>query len=481
MMDGLTLLARMKERKGTTKAVVISAYGDMENIRSAMNKGAFDFITKPIDFTDLQTTLEKTLAEVQMIREGVEARLKLERTLHEKEIAELERRQAVESKKHEQQFLANMSHEIRTPMNVVIGMTNLLLRNQPAETQLKYLKAIKDSSDNLLVIINDILDLSKIEAGKIHLEKIPFSIREVAALVETALRIKAEEKGLAFHVTVAGDVPASVNGDPVRLNQVLVNLAGNAIKFTAEGSVTVAVTKTGEANGAVDVRFDVADTGIGIPEDKLGSVFEKFTQASGDTTRKFGGTGLGLTISKQLVELQGGTITVKSKPGEGSVFSFNIPYEPTAATAEEDKQQGIDLAATARLRGKRILLVDDNDFNRIVASDTIHSYVDGLYIEEAANGREAVDKHREGNYDLVIMDVQMPEMDGYEATRRIRADLPHPMKATPVLAMTANVLKEEVDRCLAAGMNAFITKPFKPEDLIARISELLLKDEPVVR
>ncbi len=481
MMDGLTLLSKIKERQGTCKAVVISAYGDMENIRSAMNKGAFDFVTKPIDFNDLQTTMDKTLHEVELIRKGIEARLQLEKTLHEKEIAELERRQAIESKKHEQQFLANMSHEIRTPMNVVIGMTNLLLRNEPAETQLRYLKAIKDSSDNLLVIINDILDLSKIEAGKIHMEKIPVKLREVVSLVEVALRIKAEEKGLAFHATVADDVPAIVMGDPVRLNQILVNLAGNAIKFTTEGSVSVSVSLAGMTDGACTIRFDVADTGIGIPEDKIEQVFEKFTQASGDTTRKFGGTGLGLTISKQLVELQGGNITVTSTPGEGSVFSFAIPYEVGQEAAAEEQAGGVDLAVAALLKGKRVLLVDDNEFNRIVAVDTIHSYVDGLLIEEAANGLEAVNMHREGNFDLVIMDVQMPEMDGYEATRRIRADLPFPMNETPVLAMTANVLKEEVDKCLTAGMNAFITKPFKPEDLIARISELILKDKMAVK
>ena len=481
MMDGLTLLTKIKENDGHYKAVVISAYGDMENIRSAMNKGAFDFITKPIDFSDLQTTMEKTLHEVEMIRKGIEARDQLERTLIEKELAQLERRQAVESKKHEQQFLANMSHEIRTPMNVVIGMTNLLLRNAPAETQMKYLKAIKDSSGNLLVIINDILDLSKIQAGKIHIETIPFAIREVVDLVEVALKIKAEEKGLAFHVTIDNAVPEYLNGDPVRLNQILINLAGNAIKFTTVGSVTIAVKTVKEDGDTRTLRFDVADTGIGIPEDKIDEVFEKFTQASGDTTRKFGGTGLGLTISKQLAELQGGDITLKSNPGKGSVFSVVIPYTVADKQAEDEKKPALDLATATQLRGKRVLLVDDNEFNRIVATDTIHSFVDGLLIDEAGDGKEAVDMHQAGNYDLIIMDVQMPVMDGYEATRRIRTDLPHPMNNTPVLAMTANVMKEEVDKCMEAGMNAFITKPFIPEELISRISELLLTYESMVK
>ncbi len=476
MMDGLTLLSKLRERKGVHKAVVVSAYGDMENIRSAMNKGAFDFITKPIDFNDLQATMEKTIREVEVIREGIEAREKLGKTIHEKEIAEVERRQALESKKHEQQFLANMSHEIRTPMNVVIGMTNLLLKNNPEENQLKYLRAIKDSSDNLLVIINDILDLSKIEAGKISMETIPLSIREVMNLVDVALRVKSEEKGLEFKVTVEEKVPDTVLGDPVRLNQVLVNLAGNAIKFTSEGMVTVSCTLESEKDDTCRLRFDVTDTGIGIPEDKVNSVFEKFTQASGDTTRKFGGTGLGLTISKQLVEHHGGTISVTSKYGEGSVFSFVIPYPVATEADKNDLSEKIDPDSLGALSGKKILLVDDNPFNRVVAADTIHAYVKGVQIDEATNGREALDMIIKEPYNLVIMDVQMPEMDGFEATRRIRADLDAPKSQTPVLAMTASVMQEEVDKCLDAGMNAFITKPFNPDDLIRQISKLLLGD-----
>ncbi len=476
MMDGLSFLSKLREKEGLFKAVVVSAYGDMENIRTAMNRGAFDFITKPIDFNDLSTTVDKTLHEVDIIRRGIEAREQLEKTLREKEIAEIERIKAVEMRKHEQQFLANMSHEIRTPMNVVIGMTNLLLKGSPRDNQMKYLKAIKDSSENLLVIINDILDLSKVEAGKISFETIPFSFRESMGLVHTSLKFKAEEKGLKLILDIDPDLPDMLMGDPVRLNQVLINLAGNAIKFTEKGSVTIVSRNEKMENGRVWIHFEVRDTGIGISEEQIHKIFEKFTQASSDTTRKYGGTGLGLTISKQLIELQEGNIRVTSRHGEGSVFAFSIPYRIAEGAVHEEKKKIEVNNILDNLRTKRLLLVEDNEFNRIVAIDTIQSVIAGMNIDIAENGRIAVEMQQKGNYDLIIMDVQMPEMDGYEATRTIRSILKPPLNGVPILAMTANVMKEEVDRCLSAGMNSFITKPFDPDDLIDKISDLLLKE-----
>lgn len=477
VMDGLTLLGRIKEKGEHLRAVVVSAYGDMENIRTAMNRGAFDFLTKPIDFNDLETTITKTLEEIKIIKQGMEARSQLEVTIHQKHIAELERQKAEDAKKFEQQFLANMSHEIRTPMNVVMGMTNLLLKTSLNDQQKKYISAIKDSSENLLVIINDILDLSKIEAGKIDFESIHFSLHKTLDIVHTTLIYKAEEKGLAMNVKMDPAIPATVIGDPVRLSQVLLNLAGNAVKFTEKGSITIQCKALKEENDNIWIEISVIDTGIGISEKMVHNIFESFTQASSDTTRKYGGTGLGLTISKQLVELQGGSIQVKSKLHEGSTFSFILPYGIGTKITKDEKIKQVDVKVLEELSHKKILLVEDNVFNQIVATDTLKDLVKGISVEIASNGKEAIEQLQKNQYDIVIMDIQMPEMDGYQATRYIRTHFPEPLKNIPILAMTANVIKEEIEKCFDSGMNAYIAKPFDPEDLLSKISQLLINKD----
>lgn len=477
-MDGLTFLSNIRFLEGKYKAVVVSAYGDMDNIRTAMNLGAFDFITKPIDFADLEKTIEKTLVEVEEIRKGIQAREQLQKAIHDKEIAEIQRQKAEEAKKHERQFLANMSHEIRTPMNAIIGMTKLLMNISSEHRQLKYIKGIKDSAENLLAIINDILDLSKIESGKIKIEHIPFSIHDTLELVLTTLKHKAEEKGLALNSTIDSSVPLSVKGDPVRLYQVLMNLVGNAIKFTEQGKVAINAITAGRSDGQIPIRFDVADTGIGISEENLSKIFDKFTQASSDTTRKFGGTGLGLTISKQLIEIQKGHITVWSRPGEGSVFSFTIPF---LETREVPVEKGTDLpsAGTIELiKDKRVLIVEDNAFNQIVAVDSIHEIIPAMPLDLAENGKVAVEMHEKNNYDLIIMDIQMPEMDGFQASQKIRKELPSPLSSVPIIAMTASVTREEVEDCFDAGMNEFVAKPFNQAELINKMCGLLLNENP---
>lgn len=471
-MDGLTLLVKIKEQFAHHKAVVVSAYGDMENIRTAMNRGAFDFITKPIDFTDLETTINKTISEIRLIRQGQVAREKLAQTILEKEIAELDRHKAEQSEKFKQQFLANMSHEIRTPMNSVIGLTNLLVKTQLDEQQKKYLNVIKKSSENLLVIINDILDLSKIEAGKMVFEKTPFLIAESLETVYHTLLFKADEKRLEFILQIDPGVPSALLGDPVRLNQILINLAGNAIKFTEKGSVTIAVKELSRSGSESILEFAIRDTGIGIAEEGLNKIFESFSQASNDTTRKFGGTGLGLTISKQLIELQGGSIYVSSELGKGTTFSFKIPYHIASPEEMAAGKQDVFQVNAEELRGIRILLVEDNPFNQIVAVDTLNDLIPEPVIEVADNGKIALEKLQAADYDVVLMDVQMPEMDGFEATRRIRQDLPSPKHMTKIMAMTANVTKDEVDNCFSCGMDEYIAKPFDPQDLLGKLWRL---------
>ncbi|MBK5286735.1 MAG: response regulator [Bacteroidia bacterium] len=475
VMDGLTLLARLKEKNQLSRTVVISAYGDMNNIRSAMNKGAFDFITKPIDFNDLEVTIDKAIDEGRLIREGTAAKQMLEEAKLETEIAIIERRKAEEAKRKEEQFLANMSHEIRTPMNAVIGMSNLLLRTEVSEQQLKYLKAIKTSSENLLKILNDILDLAKIESGKIELETIPFHPVEVLDTVYQTLRFKADEKGIDFSIAVKDNIPSSLLGDPLRLCQVLINIAGNAVKFTDKGSVKINCRCISQDEREALLEFTIVDTGIGIPEDKIEKIFESFMQASSDHSRKYGGTGLGLTITRQLIELQNGTVVVSSQFGESTTFVVTLPYAVSKEKVRAEEKFSASVAELEVLSKKKILLVEDNLFNQIVAVDTLEVIIPGIKVEVASNGQEALDKMNNGNYDLVLMDIQMPVMDGYEATKRIRADFDESKCSVPVIALTANATLAEVERCYEAGMNDCISKPFTPEILLEKIAGSLAR------
>jgi hypothetical protein len=463
-MDGLTLLTNVKERYRHFKAVVVSAYGDLENIRVAMNRGAFDFITKPIDFSDLDTTINKTIDETRFIRDGEHAKEKLVSTIKDKERAE-------QSEKFKQQFLANMSHEIRTPMNSIIGLTNLLVKTNLDEHQKKYLNVIKKSSENLLVIINDILDLSKIEAGKMDFEKISFTLQDAVETVYHAMLFKAEEKKLNFSIKIDDSVPAVVIGDPTRLNQILINLAGNAIKFTEAGDVTIEIKELNRQGNNSIVQFSIIDTGIGISAESIQKIFDSFSQASSDTTRKFGGTGLGLTISKQLIELQGGKIQVKSELNKGTSFIFNLPFTIGDKAIGRVRKTNDDITGE-ELQGIKILLVEDNAFNQMVAIDTLTDLIPELQIDLAENGKIAVDKVTNGDYDVVLMDIQMPEMDGFEATRQIRA-LNSPKKAIAIMAMTANVTPEEVTKCFEGGMDSYISKPFETQDLLNKLGKLV--------
>ncbi len=402
----------------------------------------------------------------------------LERTVAErttelnrqKDEADAQRERAEHSERVKQQFLANMSHEIRTPMNAIVGMSASLLRNEHPPAQQPYLDAIASSSETLLGVVNEILDLSKIESGKLELEKVRMEPRAVLHSVVDVLHYRAEEKGLKIGADVATDVPAAVMGDPVRLNQVLMNLVGNAIKFTERGSVYVAVDVQEKLTDAVMLRFAVTDTGIGIAADRLAHVFEDFMQAESDHTRKYGGTGLGLAISKRLVDMQGGTIQVESEPGKGSTFTFALPY-PSALPASDLASEG-PLSMHQLPHDLRILLVEDNRLNVLVAREELKYAAPGCTIDVAANGQLALDMHTADRYDLILMDVQMPVMDGYAATRAIRA-MGGPKAKVPIVAMTANVMHAEVQQCMDAGMDAFVPKPFKQEELVVAIAKAL--------
>ena len=382
----------------------------------------------------------------------------------------------IETQKFRDQFMANMSHEIRTPMNAVLGMTNILMEKPMLPEQMKYLKGIKKSSENLLVIINDILDLSKIEAGKMELEKTSFNLPDVVNLVQETMQHKAEEKGLSLKIAFDEHIPTYLLGDPTRLNQILINLCGNAIKFTEKGAVTMQLTAIKKTETVCEIEFAIKDTGIGMNEEQLGKIFQSFTQASSDTTRKYGGTGLGLTISKQLVELYGGKIMVTSEPGVGSCFKFTICFDIATEDTVHSSEQVITPEITAALQGVRVLIADDNMMNRMVAVDTLEMKIENIHITEAENGQDVMDKLNIADFDIILMDVQMPLMDGLEATRRIRKDMIAPKKDITILALTASVIRKDIDDCLEAGMNGYIPKPFTMEDLVIGIYEGIKRD-----
>jgi signal transduction histidine kinase/CheY-like chemotaxis protein/HPt (histidine-containing phosphotransfer) domain-containing protein len=381
---------------------------------------------------------------------------------------------AEESEKHEQQFLANMSHEIRTPMNAVLGMTNLLLGTEVNDKQLKYLKAINISSKNLLVIINDILDLSKLEAGKMSIEKIPFRIRDVIHNVSANSRFKAEEKGLNFEVSIDPGLPEILKGDPTRLNQILTNLTSNAVKFTDKGKVLISVERSKNSDF---VQFKVTDTGIGVPEDKLHLLFGNFKQVDASTYRKYGGTGLGLAISKTLIELQGGKVEVKSVLGQGSEFSVKIPYD-IGTEADALSLHEVVKVDYANLSGIKILVAEDNEYNQIVVEDTLRSLIKNVAVDIAANGLIAVEMQEANTYDLILMDAQMPEMDGIEATKTIRKLKDATKNKIPIIALTASVHKADIDKCLIAGMNCFVPKPYTADQLLTAIAEFYHNTNP---
>jgi len=384
---------------------------------------------------------------------------------------EAEKEKAHQSERAKQQFLANMSHEIRTPINAIIGMNEILLRRDPKDDQLVYLNGIKTSSDTLLTVINDILDISKVEAGKIELEKVPMSISEVVQSVAAIMKFKAQEKGIELNCHTEDQLP-TVLGDPIRLRQVLLNLVGNAIKFTEKGIVTIRTSVTPIENDRIETHIVVSDTGIGIADEKLEKIFKSFEQGYSDTTRKFGGSGLGLSISKNLVELHGGKIWAESSKSKGSKFHISIPYKVVSGLdPDHEKQKQLFSLPINSLDGLRILIAEDNDFNALVAKEELEDAITGVDVEVVENGVIAVEKVISADFDVVLMDVQMPAMNGYEATELIR-NLESDKSRIPIIAMTANVMREEVMRCLDAGMDDFVGKPFETEDLVQKIYRL---------
>ena len=386
-----------------------------------------------------------------------------------KSAAQAAMRKAEDAVKAKQQFLSNMSHEIRTPMNAIIGFTKVVLKTDLNAKQREYLSAIKMSGDALIVLINDILDLAKVDAGKMTFEQIPFKMELSIFAMLHLFETKIQEKNLKLEIEYDHKIPKVLLGDPVRLHQVILNLVSNAVKFTNKGCITVNVQLVSETDEKANVCFTVSDTGIGIEKAKLGKIFDNFQQASSGTSRLYGGTGLGLAIVKQLVEPQGGTITVQSEVSKGSSFSFTLGFLKTKENVEyEIEVPELDL----ELKNIKVLVAEDIALNQLLMKTILDDF--GFECEIASNGKIAIEKLEASYFDIVLMDLQMPEMNGFEATEYIRSTMKSDI---PIIALTADVTTVDLAKCKAVGMNDYIAKPVDERLLFNKILVLVKKNQ----
>jgi signal transduction histidine kinase len=490
-IDGFQLTELIRSRKKTAHIPIIlltAAYISDKFKQRGFELGVEDYITKPINDAALIGRLKAYLRPLTKEREfaqELEKKIK-ERTeqlekLNRQLVYEIEEKKKIEQELivardlaekgaiEKSQFLSTMSHEIRTPLNAVIGMAYLLIQENPREDQLENLRILKFSADNLLVLINDILDFGKIEAGKISFEDLDFNLKNLFSNIRQSFMPLAEEKGIEIIIKNDPALPEMVIGDPVRLSQILTNLLSNAVKFTQKGFVTAETLVKKTDNDSLTVEFIISDTGIGIASEMVERIFEQFIQARSDTTRKYGGTGLGLAITKRLLELQGSSIRLESEVGKGSTFCFELVFKKSRHI-EQNKRDITNTEDFKSLKGIKILMAEDNKVNQLIALKFLNNW--DIEVDVAENGLVALDKLKNNKYDLILMDIQMPEMDGYEATTEIRK-LEGQYGKIPVLALTASAMADIQNKISAVGMTDFVTKPFNPSDLYRKIVKAL--------
>ncbi|MCP3951693.1 MAG: PAS domain S-box protein, partial [Desulfobacterales bacterium] len=456
--------ARREEGKALTAEIKKGNPIFIETVRQRKDSRLLD-----VSVTGMPISIEGQDAGIYAIYRDISSQKRAEQELKKaKTVAE-------EATRAKSDFLANMSHEIRTPMNALIGLSHLAMETQLTPQQLDYQKKIHASAYTLLRLLDDILDFSKIEAGKLDLEIVSFNLAEVLERTSSIISVKSNEKGLNFRLHVPDSTPTYLKGDPLRLEQVFLNLTSNAVKFTAEGEVSVAVELVAETEQDAVLRFTVSDTGIGMSPEQIEQLFQPFHQADFSITRKYGGTGLGLAICKRMVEMMGSKIQVQSTLGQGSLFTFTVRFEKAESDAPEIIAGIPKELARELLNSRRVLIVEDNDTNLQVARELLEQV--GLEVVTAANGREAVALAAKHRFDGVLMDLQMPVMDGFTATREIR--IGSSPSDLPILAMTANAMVADREKCLAAGMNDHIAKPIKPEVLYKTLVHNLRPDVDV--